>query len=193
MDVWEIGLSSWIIQDGNYPDFTKGQEAEFALHAAAGEIVTTPGPEKAIKKLDGCQYEMTGQVTFVKQGLWVIDFGLQAFDEFQKPEPPNELQVGAFVTGPFYVEIDPFFYFERGAKILGVPPLVYTWRIQQILMQTAPFIETAPRTFERDPKAWGWTEIEQTNAWEDDGSHAEYLLRCQLLERPPQHRSGTAS
>lgn len=193
VDVWEISLSSWIIQDGNYPDFQKGQEAEFALHAAAGEIATTPGREKGIRKLEECTYELTGEIVFVKQGLWVIDFGLLAFDEFQKPEPPIEVQEGNFVRGGFYVEIDPFFYFERGAKIPGVPPLVYTWRIDQILMQTAPFIETAPRMRERDPEAWAWTEIEQTNAWEDDRSHAEYLLRCQLLDVPPKHRSATAN
>jgi hypothetical protein len=29
-DEWEIGLSSWIIQDGNYADFKAGQQAEFA-------------------------------------------------------------------------------------------------------------------------------------------------------------------
>jgi hypothetical protein len=193
VDVWEISLSSWIIQDGNYPDFRRGQEAEFALHAAAGELEVTAGPEKSIKQLEECRYEIAGQVIFVKQGLWVIDFGLEAFDEFHKPDPPPEVQEGHFVTGGFFIEVDPFFYFERGAKIPGVPPLVYTWRVDQILMQTAPFIETAPRMPERDPAAWGWTEIEQTNAWEDDDSHAEYLLRCQRLHVPPKHRSATAS
>jgi hypothetical protein len=71
VDTWEISLSSWIIQDGNYPDFRKGQEAEFTLHAAAGEVLTTPGPGKAIRKLEECHYEVTGEVVFVKHGLWV--------------------------------------------------------------------------------------------------------------------------
>ena len=29
--VWSIGLAAWIIQDGNYADFTVGDRAEFAL------------------------------------------------------------------------------------------------------------------------------------------------------------------
>lgn len=28
---WNIGLSAWIIQDRNYPDFSGGQTAEFAV------------------------------------------------------------------------------------------------------------------------------------------------------------------
>jgi hypothetical protein len=102
---------------------------------------------------------------------------------------PAELQKGSWVTGKWYVEIDPFFYFESGAKIPGVPPLVYTWRIEEIQQQTAPFIEVAPRHFERDSTKLGWREIEGTMAWEDDGVHAEYKLRCRLSDVPPKHRS----
>jgi hypothetical protein len=31
MDTWEIGLSPWIIMDGNYSDFRRGQIAKFAV------------------------------------------------------------------------------------------------------------------------------------------------------------------
>ena len=28
---WSLSLDSWIVQDGNYPDFAGGQQAEFAI------------------------------------------------------------------------------------------------------------------------------------------------------------------
>jgi hypothetical protein len=28
---WSLSLDSWIVQDGNYPDFAGGQQAEFPL------------------------------------------------------------------------------------------------------------------------------------------------------------------
>jgi hypothetical protein len=33
---WLIGLDSWVIQDGNYPDFVTGQRADFALSSPPG-------------------------------------------------------------------------------------------------------------------------------------------------------------
>ena len=38
-DEWLIGLSAWIIQDGNYGDFSVGQRAEFALEFYAREAL----------------------------------------------------------------------------------------------------------------------------------------------------------
>jgi hypothetical protein len=32
---WLVGLDSWIVQDGNYPDFVTGQRTDFALEFAS--------------------------------------------------------------------------------------------------------------------------------------------------------------
>src|SRR5687767_2983513 len=43
---WLVGLDSWVVQDGNYPDFVTGQRTDFAL-----EFVSRGGQ----KPLDGQQ------------------------------------------------------------------------------------------------------------------------------------------
>ena len=45
----QVGLASWIIQDGNYGDFTVGQQAKFALEFGAlnGLRAATEGPLNA--------------------------------------------------------------------------------------------------------------------------------------------------
>jgi hypothetical protein len=42
-----IDLSSWIIQDGNYPDFVRGQQAAFALQFRPTEPLLTSAVEVA--------------------------------------------------------------------------------------------------------------------------------------------------
>jgi len=65
-----------------------------------------------------------------------------------------------------------------------------------ILRQTAPFVE---RTFDsggkmrvRDESKLGYEEILRTSAWTDGGGHAEYLLRCELLDAPAKRESATS-
>jgi hypothetical protein len=74
--------------------------------------------------------------------------------------------------------VDPFFYFEELAKLPGMPPLVYRWRIERIERDMAPWIEVEPRGFERDPSRPGWNDVEATDAWNDDGGLASYLLHA---------------
>jgi hypothetical protein len=83
------------------------------------------------------------------------------------------------------IGIDPFFYFEGLAYQPGAPALVYDWKVEKIEVQTAPFIEVAPRMMAPDPAQLGWKEIVETNAREDAG---EYLLHCSRLDgpRPPK-------
>jgi len=103
-----VGLSSWIIQDGNYGDFTVGQHAKFALEfGALGELrPATEGPLSA-EHLGASRYRVRARVVFLAEGVWVIDAG--AFMTFQE-RPHESTQLGAFVEGDVYLGIDPFFW-----------------------------------------------------------------------------------
>jgi hypothetical protein len=90
------------------------------------------------------------------------------------------------VRGEVLIEVDPFFYFERLAHEADAPALIHDWTIEKIEMQTAPFIEVRPRRRERDPARLGWKEIAKTDAWNDDGGLAEYLLHCVRQDGPAQ-------
>jgi len=189
---WEIGLSSWIIQDGNYPDFTVGQQAEFALELCPQSVCLSDPKVKYAKSLGAAKYEINGEIVFLNPEVWVLDFGLCAF---QQSAPPNGLRVGKFVTAEIYLGIDPFFYFERLYMLSWMPPLVYSWIIDSISQQTAPFIETGEpsgqRILVRDQRKLGYRTIKGTNAWNDDEGHGEYVLNCTRLDVPPKMESAT--
>lgn len=97
--------------------------------------------------------------------------------------------------------VDPYFYFERHSKNERVPPLIYSWRISSILRQTAPFIEVVAdsgpyagrKMVIRDPSKLGYQEIAKTDAWQDDGGTAEYILCCDLLPIAAKRVSATAT
>jgi hypothetical protein len=191
---WEIGLSSWIIQDGNYPDFTTGQHAEFALEFYSQTYQKSDVRSKSSKSLGAAKYEIIGEVIYLTPEVWVLDFGICAFREFK---PPEGISVGNFVAAEIYVGIDPFFYFERLYKLPKIPALIYSWRINSIGQQTAPFIETRALSGQtilvRDEKKLGYRDIGKTDAWKDDDGHAEYVLTCTRLDVQPKFESKTAT
>ena len=74
-----VGLSSWIIQDGNYGDFSCGERAAFAVefYASAELPEIDPGREPVPSLIHGggAQYRTSGQVVHVADDWWVIDAG----------------------------------------------------------------------------------------------------------------------
>jgi hypothetical protein len=198
---WNIGLSAWIIQDGNYPDFEVGQTAEFALEFWLPDGVTgrASSGELSAHNAGGCLYDTVADVVLQTEDITILDIGVQAYGESSSlrsslPRVPRvAVQLG--------LGVDPFFYFEGLRNVADVPPLVYSWQILSILRQTAPFIEKVAETgpllarkvWVRDPQRLGYEEILKTDAWSDDDGYAEYLLRCDLLPIPPKRASATST
>jgi hypothetical protein len=180
-----IGLSSWIIQDGNYPDFLAGTDAAFALefYAASG-LRKAEGPVRPqLQHIIGPEYEAIGRIIYISDDWWVIDFGIPAF---QDSKPPDTLRLGDEVRGRITLGIDPFFYFERLALRPGAPALVADWHVKRIQIQTAPFIQQGNMML-RDEALFGWRDITKTDAWKDDGGLGEYLLTCEVLSPKLRH------
>jgi hypothetical protein len=186
-----VGLSSWIIQDGNYPDFERNQQTAFALefypaeNLQVSESQAAPSLSLINSSAWSALYNAIGRVVHVADDWWVVDFGLLAFREDKSRK--HKFRPGDRVRGEISFGIDPFFYFERLARQDGAPALIYGWTITKIEMQTAPRIETKPKYFERDPQLLGWREIEKTDAWQDDDRSAEYLLHCRRAQASPRH------
>lgn len=182
----QIGLSAWIIQDGNYADFVCDSILRFAIEfysedglsilaREAGDAVNT-----CLIQRHDCQYQATGLVRFCAEDVWVVEFdGVLAFRE---ESPPNGIVPGAIVSGDIWLGVDPFFYFERLFKTPNIPPLIYEWQIESIAMETAPFIETADsfgrKFMVRDQSQHRRVPIASTDAWKDDNGNADYLLTC---------------
>jgi len=191
---WSVVLPSWIIQDGNYGDFEQGQIAEFALEfspvavepSVAGLVIAEPIAEG--------RYRVTAQIIYLTSEVWVLDFGLRVF---QESRPPEGLIAGMFVTGDIWVGIDPFFYFERLSAIPTMPSLSYSWRIDRISQQTAPFIEQlhldGTAYLARDEAQSHYRDIPRTDAWHDDRGKAEYVLHCTLSDAVPRRAARDSS
>jgi hypothetical protein len=181
---WELGLSAWIIQDGNYGDFARGDRVEAAVEFWFDDRLELAEPSApSAHHVDGSTYEVVGRVVLVEADVWVIDIGICVFSEHK---PPPGLAVGDVVAGRAYVGVDPFFYFERLSKRSSMPPLIYTWQVLAIARQTAPFVSDGPRLLVRDSSKLGWEAVEQTEAWSDDGGRADYVLRCELVPESPR-------
>ena len=178
---WSIGLHSWIIQDGNYPDFMVGDQCRFALEFDAKHVVLTGSQRRYWEHISGARYKFVGDVVFINDKVWVIDFGLQAYTEARSPQ---FIQLGARVEGELYLGVDPFTYKENLWSIPGMPSLIRDFRIESISLETTPWIPGyigASGARIRDDSRESFVEVPRTDAWQDDDQHAHYVLRCELL------------
>lgn len=161
MCYWNIAVSSWIIHDGNYRDFQCGQVAEFALEFHPHKIGIVSPSKKNARHIRDSEYEIIGEVVYVADGVWVIDFGILAFHQDSPPQDsrPKEIKIGSFIAGEIYLGIDPFFYFESLFKMIGMPPLIYTWQVNRVERQIA--------------EAWPF--------------HDDFILHCTKLDIEPKY------
>jgi len=184
METLAIGMSAWIIQDGNYGDFRTGQRASFALEFGMREpLVVVDATQPSMRSVGDSDYEAIGKVVYADDEWWVLDIGILIFREM-RPQP--NAVVGAWLAGKINIGLDPFFYFFRLAHLENAPALIYDWTIEAIEIETAPLIETSPRRFVRDPSRMALRTITETNVWDDDDGHGWYILHCRRVDGAPR-------
>jgi hypothetical protein len=204
---WWIGLAGWVLQDGNYPDVVTGDRRRFALefgydHHKRLRLIPDAAPTGSFTGR-GVDYDIVGSVyrelRHSGEDAMVLDFGLLAHTQnivLDDLEPPK---AGMWLAGEISLHVDHFAYMGHLAQLPGMPPMIYTWTIEEIQLDTTPFIEVeygdrlyglAPdegTTSVPDPSRESWRTIDQTRTWQDDGS---YRLRCTLADTPPQYAVG---
>jgi hypothetical protein len=173
MSAWVFDLAAWIIQDGNYADFQRGQVAEFAVEFEFEAFQTVEAATPSARLLRDGDYAISGEVVFTDGDVWVIDCGILIYNELR----PSRVRDRHGVTGTALLGIDPFPYFERLNRLPRMPALVYTWEIVRIRRLTAPSVAV---------------DVDATDAWRDDDGTADYLLDCVRLDVPAKHDSSTA-
>jgi hypothetical protein len=167
MQKLSIGIDSWIIQDGNYGDFVIGETRKFALEFGGKKLVSS-----------------LAKVVFVHPKVWVIDFGMLAY---WQSVPPAHAEVGSWVEGEILIGIDPFSYKDDLHKLPDIPRLICSWKLDGILRNDAPWLvesvdERGCKTLKRDVSSEIWSNVERTDALEDDTGSASYILQCQLCD-----------
>ena len=186
-----VGHAAWVIQDGNYPDWYQGERVRFAIHLS-GSIELSKGSEPCYRHIAECSYDVIGRVLWTwQQGRergWIADVGgIHVYSERQLPEGVG---VGACFQGRVNFTVDYYWYFEVLSKQVGVVPAIYDWVIEDIMMETAPFIDARdpamPNRMVRDPSKRERVSRDRTDACKDDeGRYGDYLLTCVRLPGPP--------
>src|SRR5205823_1098890 len=114
------------------------------------------------ERLRGSRYRVCGRVAHTGRSVWVIDFGIMAYEN---REPPRFAARGGWVEGELYLGIDPFFYFEELHKRPGMPALQYRWRLKTIWLETTPWLtrkDGAGSIVTRDERNKSFVEVAET-------------------------------
>lgn len=174
MQQFQIGIDSWIIQDGNYGDFRVGDQIVCAIEFAGGNLRPSQQRRVSVVHLGKNIYFVCAQVLYSRTDVWAIEFGLRTFEERR---PPEFAASGAWVEGEIELGIDPFFYKERLCKLVDMPNLFNQWEIARIERDDTPWITSgAGNVFSRDQQNICWTDVQHTDAWNDDDGRSAYLL-----------------
>jgi hypothetical protein len=211
-DTWWIGLSSWVLQDGNYTDFVAGERRQFALELgySRAERLRTPADEARRCRYSGrdVSYDVTGQLVRAASepmvDAFVLDFGLGAYTEWMVLDDLEPPKAGDWLTGRISLSVDHFAYMDYLGQRPGMPPLIHTWTIHEIQLDTTPGIPVEPGDprysgpgegprLVRDDTRESWQPVAETRMWDHDGG---YRLRCSLEGAEPAHsmaRSGSSS
>ena len=124
---------------------------------------------------------------------FVLDFGLKAYVEWMVLDDLEPPQAGDWLSGEINLGVDHFAYMDELAVRPGMPPLIYTWTIEEIELSTTPRIQVAPGhplyfgpdegpMLVRDPSRESWRAVDRTRMWDDNGT---YRVRCKLDGEPP--------
>lgn len=195
---WWIGLEGWVLQDGNYTDFAVGQARQFALefgYRRHNRLQPTTEPELLCEAVDDHSlYRVSADLVRAArkpvEDCFVLDFGLLAYKHWMVLDDLEPPTAGVKLSGEIYLSVDHFAYMDHLAKRDGMPALIYTWRIDEIRLDTSPVIKVehghplyvgpdeGPIRV-RDPDRRRWRNLDATDTWADDGN---YTLRCTLLE-----------
>ncbi|MFC7494738.1 MULTISPECIES: hypothetical protein [unclassified Nocardioides] len=196
---WWIVLGNWVLEDGNYTDFVTGERRQFALEFwwRRGQRLQ-PAPGAPSCRYTGRQawYDVTGSMQRVptrrQATTYVLDVGVCAYSvsPYERLDQPVD---DGWVSGEIGLGIDYSAYRDELASLPGMPPLIYTWTIDEIRLDETPQIvvehghplhtkpDGRPERV-RDLTRESWRTVDRTRAWEEGGG---YVLRCTLLRDDP--------
>jgi hypothetical protein len=143
VDQWTIGVVPYVFADGAYTHFRCGEQRHFAVeyHSPDGLNISQQG-QRTARHVGDSTYIVNAQVLYLDRDVGVIDLGIGAYKgwcEEGETELPD-VSPGQFVSGELRLFIDDFPYKEFLYSRAGIPPLIYTWRIDAITIKWAPYI-----------------------------------------------------
>lgn len=105
-----VGVPSWTIQDGNYPEFERDNKYNFALSFSPKKILQPTTSTSNIRRLKVNSYQISGNVQFRDENIIVVNFGFLAYSKDHKLKSLNEK---SYILAEIDIEIDPYDYKEK--------------------------------------------------------------------------------
>ena len=178
---WYFGLDAETIRQGHHPDFFRGQQTAFSVHASMEAAEARSGGTATAGRVEDCHYDVVARVVAVAGDSWVLDCGLLVHAEGH--EPVLEVAVGQWMAGRARLEVSPAADAEAGFSLDDGVRLTRTWYVERVHHRVD--VDEAlidPRLAALEPVDAGWEELAFTESWHDDGGAAYYLLECVLAE-----------
>lgn len=203
-----IWLSELELLEGCFREFRVDQEANFALEFHPKSVRPVGGGPPMLEPEEPGAYLFCGCVahrlqwveTGVNgQGITVsrdkafttFDVGLLAYcldSEYGLPSFVNE--PGSWWAGAATLCV-AWHYYERYARLPGIPPLAYQWRVRRILLDQSPWVTVLDGRGQpcvvRDETRRAFTEVPETVT--NGYRQRRYLLDCALLGSPVRARA----
>ncbi len=194
MDSWQLWFDDTNAMDGPYDDVKLGQIVEFEIGFNAHSLEPTTQTEKSTISLGNAEYMFVSEVSYITKHenfLCILDLGFKVGGGYRDLK---DVSAGSYLIGQATLFVDDENYWYKLRDDPNYPPLVYTWQINRILLNTTPYIPVITpggnKTQERDASRQSYLELDKTDVWEDGkkyGVFPSYVLHCTLLDIPPKY------
>lgn len=84
-----VGINAWVIQDGNYGDFSHGEQHRFAIEFYGPELTASAERVKRCHHIGEGNYAIAGEVIFLTPTVWVLDIGIKVFCRPTREKAPH--------------------------------------------------------------------------------------------------------
>ena len=209
-EIFTLHINSWVIEDGNYDEFSVGQVLEVPLEPwiQSARVEVVPG-HRGIWDHGNGHHTVAGTVVAIAGGslaesrAWTLDTGIFLCREepppysFDSGTSAATWQVGDFVKAEVDLAFPQPYPCEGLCKLEGMPPTVYRWRVEAIDLDTTPRTARGGIDIRYPPS---YRRIEYTSretrrqllpltgrGYGPGWVNAGYLLHCRLLPVPPRY------
>ncbi len=183
-----VGLDAWMIQEGCYDNFCVGDQVDFVLEFFPRWMSHSRPEVREVEHLGNCYYRLRARIVYRDDSLWIIDAGFRAFC-FGQINPL--IRRGNWIELEVYLGLDT----KCGAYRDRIAELMAPYQVMSIRRDTAfrrmmqrqenQAISPGSRLVlvgaggaEQDHPMPPAAEVEATDAWDDDGGRAHYVLQC---------------
>jgi len=197
-------LSIWLtwltLSEGNYRNFRVGKQVCFSLETFPRTLSPVVSGPSVLEKIELDRYRFRGPVIYrhehrqegrnfsgdlvaTTETFCVIEPGPRVYTlDHNHSRLPSEMPAGSWWEGEAALCV-AWHFFERYNGLPDLPPLVYTWAVEQIFLEEAPWITRVDcrgdgyRT--KDTARRVLTEVGETSP--RTYPQCDYILRCRQL------------